>query len=179
MGRVCLYVSVSPPTFALVLCVVVATFLSVALIMLSLHLLALLALAGANSVPATTPAPALCPAVTKLVTSLKQQKPASAFCSSYLGIPIITTTATQTNTMYDELNATNTAIACLLMYSLQCRYGHDSSLWNCHCDISNCCYSDRFCVSMKILKPLHTLTDGHQDVDEHRGDVCSQAMVYV
>jgi hypothetical protein len=63
--------------------------------MLSLVLMVLVALADANPVPAATPSPVLCPAVAKLVTALKQQKPASAFCSSYLRIPIVTTTLTQ------------------------------------------------------------------------------------
>jgi hypothetical protein len=44
----------------------------------------------------------LCPVVTKLVTALKQQKPASAFCSSYLRIPVVTLTSTQTETRSDE-----------------------------------------------------------------------------
>lgn len=71
--------------------------------MISLILAALVALTAANPVPAAT-ALALCPAVTKLVTALNQQKPASAFCSSFLRIPIATTTSTQTKTKYDSLN---------------------------------------------------------------------------
>ncbi|KAM0703736.1 hypothetical protein Q7P35_009675 [Cladosporium inversicolor] len=65
--------------------------------MLSLVLAALVALTAANPVPAATTL-ALCPAVTKLVTALNQQKPASAFCSSFLRIPVAITTLTQTKT---------------------------------------------------------------------------------
>lgn len=71
--------------------------------MLSLVLAALVALTAANPVPAATTL-ALCPAVTKLVTALNQQKPASAFCSSFLRIPVAITTLTQTKTKYDSLN---------------------------------------------------------------------------
>jgi hypothetical protein len=72
--------------------------------MLSLILAALVALTAANPVPApAATTSALCPVVTKLVTALKQQKPVSAFCSSFLRIPVATTTLTQTSTKYDGL----------------------------------------------------------------------------
>jgi hypothetical protein len=73
------------------------------MIMLPLVLVALVAIAEANPMPAVTPSPVLCPIVTKLVTSLKQQTPASAFCSSYLRIPIVTATTTQTETRSDGI----------------------------------------------------------------------------
>ena len=71
--------------------------------MLSLALVALLAIANANPMPAVTPSPVLYPAVTKLVTALKQRVPASAFCSSYLRIPIVTAISTQTETRSDGI----------------------------------------------------------------------------
>jgi hypothetical protein len=65
--------------------------------MLSLVFVALVAMANAVPAPAATPSAVLCPVVTKLVTALKQQKPASAFCSSFLRIPVVTTTTTRTD----------------------------------------------------------------------------------
>jgi hypothetical protein len=102
--------------FPFVLFFEIAAFLKFAFIMLSLIVLTLLALAGANPMPAATTSPAgtLCPVVNKIVTALKQQKPASAFCSSYLSIPIVTTTSTQTETAYVGLGL---LVCRLLTYS--------------------------------------------------------------
>jgi hypothetical protein len=99
--------------------------------MLSLVFVALVALASANPVPAATPSPILCPIVTKLVTALKQQKPASAFCSSYLRIPIVTTTTTQTETRLDRFRG---LMARLLIQGSQLGHCHINTFTHDHHD---------------------------------------------